>query len=198
VTDGYTPVIDRQEIRRLPRPFDKGAERDRFTSARRIHIDAVERSLRALQLGQNLHHHVIAVELSEILRHLPLPERVVERVVDQLRLDAEACRPIAVDGQGQGRTAGLLIARDVAQLGQRLELVEDLRRPSVQLVEIGVLQSVLVLRPRRAPADVDVLRRLQKQCRAFDIGELRTQSPDERLETLAARAKGWRFLFISL
>jgi hypothetical protein len=43
---------------------------------------------------------VIAVELGEILGHLPLPERVVKRVVNQLRLDAEARRPVSVDGQG--------------------------------------------------------------------------------------------------
>jgi hypothetical protein len=49
----------------------------------------------------------------------------------------------------------------------------------VQLVEIGVLQGILILRPCRAAADVDVLRRLQKQRRAFRLGELRTQPPDD-------------------
>ena len=44
---------------------------------------------------------MIAVELGEILRDLPLAERVVERVVDQLRLDAEARCLVAVDRQGQ-------------------------------------------------------------------------------------------------
>jgi len=37
----------------------------------------------------------------------------------------------------------------------------------------------LILGPRRPPADIDVLRRLQKQCGAFDLGELRTQPPDD-------------------
>jgi hypothetical protein len=83
-------------------------------------------AVRALHLGQDLQHHVIAVELGEKLGHLPLPERVVERVVDQLRLDAEARRPVAIDGQGQGGTAGLLVARNVAQLRQCLQFVEDL------------------------------------------------------------------------
>jgi hypothetical protein len=81
---------------------------------------------RALHLGQNLHYHVIAVELSEVLRHLTLPERIVERIVDQLRMDAETRRLVPVDGQGQRRAAGLLIARNVAQLRQCLQLVEDL------------------------------------------------------------------------
>ena len=98
VTDGYMLwwLIDKKFVGSLVH-LTKGAERDRLTGARRIHIDIVESSRRALQLGQHLHHHVIAVELGEILRHLPLPERVVERIVDQLRLDAEAGLP------GRGR-----------------------------------------------------------------------------------------------
>src|SRR3954447_25003781 len=52
---------------------------------------------------------------------------------------------------------------------------------------------VLVLRPRRAPADIDVLRRLQKQCGAFDLGELWAQPPDDlvgRNVALIARLQG--------
>jgi hypothetical protein len=114
------------------------------------------------------------------------------------RLDSKARRPVAVDGQSQGRASGLLVGCDIPQLRQRLQLVEDLGRPLVQLIQIGVLQRILILRTCQAAADIDVLRHLQKECSAFDLGELRTQSPDERLETLAARAKGWRFLFINL
>ena len=44
---------------------------------------------------------------------------------------------------------GLLVGGDVAQLRQRLQLGQDLRRPGVELVEIGVLQRVLELRARR-------------------------------------------------
>ena len=80
---------------------------------------------------------MIAVELGEVLRHLPLPKRIIEGVVDQLRLDAKARRLVAVDGQCIGRAAGLLVGRDVAQLGKGLQLSENLRRPLVQLVEIG-------------------------------------------------------------
>jgi hypothetical protein len=92
--------------------------------------------------------------------------------VDSVTLPEERRRFALSTRQGQGCAAGLLVARHVAQLRQRLHLVEDLRRPLVQFVEIGVLQGVLVLRARRAPADIDVLRRLQKECRAFDLGEL--------------------------
>src|SRR6516162_5968887 len=116
---------------------------------------------------------MIAVELGEILRHLPLPERVVERVVDQLWLDAEARRAVAVDRQGQGRAASLLVGRDVAQLGQGLQLVEYLGRPLAQLVQTGVLEGILILRPRKAAADIDILGYLKKERGAFDLGELR-------------------------
>ena len=106
---------------------------------------------------------MVAVELGEILRDLALAERVVQRVVDQLRLDAEARGGIAVDRQRQRRALGLLVGGDVAQLGQRLQLVEDLRRPVVQLGEIGVLQRVFELGAGRPAAEPDVLRRLQEQ-----------------------------------
>ena len=42
-----------------------------------------------LELRRDFQHHVILVELREHGRHLALAERVVERVVDQLRRDAE-------------------------------------------------------------------------------------------------------------
>jgi len=82
---------------------------------------------------------MIAVELREVLRHLTLAEGVIQRIVDQLRLDAVARGGIAVDLQLQRGAFGLLVSRDVAQLGQRLHLGQDLRRPFVQLGKVGVL-----------------------------------------------------------
>jgi hypothetical protein len=57
---------------------------------------------------------VIAVQLREILRDLALAERVIQRVVDQLRLDAVARCVVAIDGQRQRRALGLLVGGDVA------------------------------------------------------------------------------------
>src|SRR5260370_40665915 len=131
--------------------------------------------------------------VGDILRAWRLSERIVERIVDQVWLDAKARRLVAVDGQGEGRAAGLLVARDVAKFWQRLQLVEDLRRPLVQFVEISVLQGVLILRSRRATADIDVLRRLQKECSAFYLGERRPHPPDDfvvRNVALIARLHG--------
>ena len=49
---------------------------------------------------------------------LPLAERVVERVVDQLRIDAETRRLVPIDRQRQRRALALLIGCDVLQLRQ--------------------------------------------------------------------------------
>ena len=75
----------------------------------------------------------------------------------------------------------LLVGRDVAQFGQRLHLGQDLRRPFVQLVEIGILQREFELRSRRPAAEPHVLRRLHVQPGALDLFELRTQAGDDLL-----------------
>ena len=66
---------------------------------RRGEIELVEQARIGLQRRVDLQDDVIGVELREILRHLTLADGVVDRRVDQRRLDAEACRPVAVDGQ---------------------------------------------------------------------------------------------------
>ena len=52
-----------------------------------------------LVLGLHLEDDAVEVELREDRRHLPLAERVVERVVDRLRRDAQARGGVAVDGR---------------------------------------------------------------------------------------------------
>ena len=107
----------------------------------------VQRRRIALELRQDLHDDVVAVELREVLRDLALAEGVVERVVDQLRLDAEARGLVAVDRQGQRRPVRLLVAGDVAQFrAAPSSFSSTLRRPGVEFVEVGVLQGVLELR----------------------------------------------------
>ena len=115
-------MVDGQEGRRLGRPFDQRAERHLLAGQRRFDEDMVERLGSVLELGQHLHDHVVAVDLGEVLRDLPLAEGVVKRVVDQLRLDSESRGLIAVDRQGQRRAAGLLVGGDAGQLRQRLQL----------------------------------------------------------------------------
>ena len=99
--------------------------------------------------------------LGEVLGDLALAGRIVERIVDELRLNPVARGHVAIDAEGQRRAGVLLVGRDVAQLGQGFQLVEDPRRPGAQFVEVGVLQRVLELRPGEAGADGHVLRGLQ-------------------------------------
>ena len=63
--------------------------------------------------------------------------------------------------------------------GMAFILSSSLRRPLVQLVEIGILQSVLILRVAGAAADGDVLRGLQEQLHAWNMGELAAQPIDD-------------------
>ena len=124
---------------------------------------------------------MIAVELREILRHLALAKGVVQRVVDQLRLDAVARGGVAVDLQLQRGALGLLVGRDVAQLGQRLHLRQDLWRPFVQFGQIGVLQRELELGSRRPAAEPHVLRGLHIEPGALDLFQLGAQAGDDLL-----------------
>ena len=86
----------------------------------RVEKDLIERVRRGLQFGQNLHHYVVAIELSEILGHLSLAERIVKDVVDQLRLNAKTRRLVAVNRERQSAAARLLVGCDVPQRGKRL------------------------------------------------------------------------------
>ncbi|MFZ0084614.1 MAG: hypothetical protein WAK78_04940, partial [Candidatus Acidiferrales bacterium] len=56
-----------------------------------LDINLVDRLQITAKLRQYFEHHVIGI-VGEILRDLALAEGVVERVVDELRLDAEARR----------------------------------------------------------------------------------------------------------
>ena len=149
--------------------------------SRRLHVDLVQGVEVALQFRQHFEDHVIAVELREVLRHLALAEGVIQRVVDQLRLDAVARGGVAVDLQLERRALGLLVGGDVAQFRQRLHLGQDLRRPLVQLGQIGVLQREFELGSGRPAAEPDVLGRLHEQPRAFDLLELGAEPGDDLL-----------------
>ena len=90
-------MADRERADRHAGPGRERRQRHLFAGRRRFDVELVERVEVALQFGQDFQDHVIAVELGEILRDLALAERVVQRVVDQLRLDAVARGGIAID-----------------------------------------------------------------------------------------------------
>src|SRR6185437_11608863 len=174
-------VADRERTDRRAGPARKGRQRYLLAGARRTHVDLVQRVGAALQLGQDFQDHAIGVELGKILRDLALAERVVERIVDQLRGDAVARGGVAVDLKLDRRALRLLVGGDVAQLRQRLHLGEDLRRPLVELGEVGVLQREFELGAGGTAAETDVLRRLHIEAGAFHLLELGTQPRDDVL-----------------
>src|SRR5208283_5123827 len=111
-------VADREGLDRGGRPFGEGTERHHLVGDGRPDVELVESRRVAQQLRQHLLDHLVGVHLGEILRDLPLAEGVVERVVDQLRLDAVARGHVAVDLERQRRAGVLLVGGDVAQLWQ--------------------------------------------------------------------------------
>ncbi len=183
-------MADRQRPHRHGGPLRKGRQRHLFAGQRRLDVDVVQRIDRALQLGQHLEDDVVAVELGEVLRHLALAERVIQRIVDQLRLDAIARGGVAVDLQFERGAAALLVGGDVAQLRQRLHLAQNLRRPFVQFGEVGVLQRELELGAGRAAAKAHVLRGLHEQAGAQHLFQLRAQPGNDLLRIGVALAQG--------
>ncbi len=110
-------MVDRQIGHVLRIELRDRRQRHLLPRHRRLHVELVERVRITLQLRRHLQDHVIRVELREVLRHLPLPERVVQRVIDLLRLNAEARRLIAIDHDRELGAAVLLIRVHVPQLG---------------------------------------------------------------------------------
>ena len=172
------PQIERQRhrrelalVRHRQRPdlagvdVDQRGQRHGAAGQRRLHIEPVERREVLLQLGQDFEHDEIGVELREILRDLALAEGVVERVVDHLRLDAEARGRVAVDGDlelRRIRPAGR--STTSASLRQRRASCRASSATTCSArADVGILQRVLELARRDAAADGDVLRRLQEQ-----------------------------------
>jgi hypothetical protein len=64
---------------------------------------------------------------------------------------------VTVDGEGGGGAGHLLVGGEVAQHGHLAHFGQNLRRPLVELGEVGILQGVLVLRAGQTAADADVL-----------------------------------------
>ena len=106
---------------------------------------------------------MILVQLGVHGVDLALAEGVVEGVVEGGRRDAQPRGGDAVDHQGDGARAGLLIGGDIFEFRQLLQLVDELVGPLVQLVDVRIFERVLILRAAHAVVDGDVLHRLHVQ-----------------------------------
>ena len=92
----------------------EGAELDQPAGAG-AHVDQVERLGVLPELRRDFHHDVVLVQRRVHRRHLPLPERVVERVVDSLLRESEPRSGVAIDDDVGLQAAVLLIAADVGE-----------------------------------------------------------------------------------
>ncbi len=75
----------------------------------------------------------------------PLAERIVERVVDGRRQDAETRGNFAVHRDIKQWSGILLIGGDICDARNGLDLVEEKGRPAIELAGVGVGQCVLIL-----------------------------------------------------
>ena len=145
----------------------------------RPHVD-VRECVGALPVaGLELHHDVVLVQRRVDGRHLALAERVVERLVDRARADAEPRGGRAVDDHGHLEPAILLVAADVAQLGHFPHGAHQAGGPRVQLVQVVALHGELVLRVADASAEAHILDSLEVERGPRHLRELRPESRDD-------------------
>ena len=121
-----------------------GTERD-LRTARRGNVDAGQRGRIVLERLHRLQHDAILVGLRIDGRDLPLPETVVEGVVDRLHRDAEPAGDLAVDPHECAQAAVLGLRDDVAQHGGVAHLVDEPLRPVGDFLCVAAGQRVLIL-----------------------------------------------------
>ncbi len=166
-------VIDGKRAGLLGQPGDR-AQRH-CAAGRRVQVDVRQCRRPFLKLGLHFQDHAILVELGKDGGNLPLAERVVQRVVDQLRREPEARCSAAIDVQHRPQALILLIAGDVTQHRNVVEPLHQPLRPDGELLGIGILQGVLILRAADPVFDRQVLHRLHEQADAVDFRELGLQ-----------------------
>ena len=125
------------------------------------------------------HHDPVLAERPVHHRHLPLPEGVVEGVVDLPGGDPEPGRGVAVNRQPHLESAVLLIGADVGQLRHRAHRPHELRAPFIQIGEVVAAEGELILRAARAAADPQILHRLHDHRRAGELRQLPAQPTDD-------------------
>ena len=131
-------------------------------AVRRFYINIFQRIGILLELRIHLQHHVILIQLRKNGGDQPLPESVVQGVVNVRRKNPQPRRGVAVDGERCNQALVQLVAGDVAQLRQFLQPINKLRSPVGEFLGINVFQAVLKLRAAHAVFHRQVLNGLQK------------------------------------
>ncbi len=104
---------------------------------------------------------------------------IVEGVIDGGGCDAEAGGGDAIDHEGDGASAGLLIGGHVFEHVDLFQLRDELVGPLVQLVHVRIFQRVLILGAADAVVDGDVLHRLHVEVHAGDVAEFVLQAAND-------------------
>ncbi len=114
---------------------------------------------------------MILVQLRENRGHLPLAERVIQRVVNRLRQNSQPRCGVAINRQRCLHSAVLLVAGHVGQLGQISQLIDQFRSPLGKLLAVRIFHRVLVLRAADAVFHGQVLHGLQVEGDSLHIGQ---------------------------
>ncbi len=102
-------VADRERAGLVRIDLDEQGQGHRFLGQRREQVDRIEQRGARLQPRRPLDHHVIGVQLGEILGHLALADLVIDGRVDVGGRDAEPAGGVAVDGQAHRGGSRLLV-----------------------------------------------------------------------------------------
>ena len=164
------PVEERKSPRRVPSAGRRSDWRPR--SRRR----ARERARVLPVARRDLHDDVILVLRVVDGRNLPLPERVVERVVDRVEGQAQAHRRVAVDGDVGLEAALLLVGIDVLEDVAVHQRLGQLRRPLIEFRRVVGEQRILIGRVALPPAGPQIGDSDHEQPRACDLRELAAQA----------------------
>ena len=105
-------------------------------------VDLSQRVGSELVPRRHFEHDAVLVRLRVDGRDQPLPERVVERVVDGRHADAEAARGIAVDVHERLQPAVLQVAGDVGELRRLLEPRQATSAPTRRVASASGSSSV--------------------------------------------------------
>src|SRR6267378_4300687 len=174
-----------RNLRRRARGGRRGGRGDRSAGSRRrrlagrrMYINVFQIFRVLLELRVYFQDDVVLIQLREDSGDQALAECVVERVVYVGGKNPEARCRIAIDGEHREQALVLLIAGDITQLRQLLELFHEARDPIDQLLGVHVLQAVLKLRAADAIFHGEVLHRLHEQRYTVHLGERGLQAPD--------------------
>ncbi len=127
-------MVDHQR-RHLLGGGDERAERH-LLPARGVEVDIAHGARSELELRLHLQHDVILVLLGQHSRDNALSKGVRQRIVDRRRQDAVAGGDIAIDSDVEQRSGVLLVAGDVGDSRNRLQLVQEQPGPVVELTGV--------------------------------------------------------------